>query len=463
MLDHPISPIATDAFNWQAADAAHHLHPFSDHKSLHQGNIRIITGAEGVYLTDDAGNRILDGMAGLWCVAVGYGRQELVDAAAAQMQTLPFYNTFFKTATRPVIALADRLTTMAPGDLNHAFFACSGSEAVDTALRMARTFWITKGQPSKRVIIGREFGYHGSTTLGAAAGGMVDMHRQGAALPDFAHVMPPYWYGYGGQMSAEEFGLVAARQVEAKIKELGAENVAAFIGEPIQGAGGVIIPPETYWPEIQRICREHDILLIADEVICGFGRTGRMFGSETFAITPDLMTLAKGITSGYIPLSAVLVGDRVADVLINQTGEFYHGFTYSGHPVACAVALANLDILDSEHLAARAEATGIRLRAKLTEALGDQPIIGEIRGTGLIGAIELTADRRTRRFFQKRGRVGALCRDHCFANNLVMRAVRDTMVFSPPLTITDAEIDDLVTRATTAIMATQADVRSEIL
>jgi putrescine aminotransferase len=463
MLDHLVSTVSDSDFNWQAADAAHHLHPFSDHKSLHQGKVRIITSAEGVYLTDDAGNRILDGMAGLWCVAIGYGRQELVDAAAAQMKTLPFYNTFFKTATRPVISLAERLTAMAPGDLNHAFFACSGSEAVDTALRMARTFWITKGQPSKRVIIGREFGYHGSTTLGAAAGGMVDMHRQGAALPDFAHVMPPYWYGYGGQMSPEEFGLFAARQVEDKIREIGAENVAAFIGEPIQGAGGVIIPPETYWPEIQRICRAHDILLIADEVICGFGRTGRMFGSETFGIAPDLMTLAKGITSGYIPLSAVLVGDRVADVLINDTGEFYHGFTYSGHPVACAVALANLDILESEHLAARAEASGIKLRAKFTAALGEQPIVGEIRGTGLIGAIELTVDRRTRRFFEKRGRVGALCRDHCFSNNLVMRAVRDTMVFSPPLTITDAEMDDLVDRATTAIMATQADVRSEIL
>ncbi len=462
MLDHPSIMSGASDFDWQEADAAHHLHPFSDHRSLHQGKVKIITGAEGVYLTDDAGNQILDGMAGLWCVAVGYGRQELVDAATVQMTTLPFYNTFFKTATRPVIRLADRLTRMAPGDLNHAFFACSGSEAVDTALRMARTYWITKGQPQKRVIIGREFGYHGSTTLGAAAGGMVDMHRQGAALPDFAHVLPPYWYGYGGQMSPAEFGLYAARQVEAKIQEIGVEHVAAFIGEPIQGAGGVIIPPETYWPEIQRICRENDILLIADEVICGFGRTGRMFGSETFGISPDLMTLAKGITSGYIPLSAVLVGDKVADVLINHTGEFYHGFTYSGHPVACAVALANLDILESEGLAARAERMGVTLRAKLTEALADEPIIGEIRGIGLIGAIELTADKRTRRFFDKRGRVGTLCRDHCFANNLVMRAVRDTMVFSPPLTITEAEIDELVARAKRAILATQADVRSEI-
>ena len=455
-------PDQTIAFDWQAADAAHHLHPFSDHKSLHGGQVRIITGGDGVWLTDDQGHRILDAMAGLWCVAAGYGREEIVEAAAAQMRTLPFYNTFFKTSTRPVIALADRLAAMAPGDLNHAFFACSGSEAVDTALRMARTYWITKGKPAKRIIIGREYGYHGSTTLGAAAGGMKDMHRQGAALPDFAHIVPPYWYGRGSQMDPAEFGLHAARALEAKIAELGADNIAAFIGEPIQGAGGVIIPPATYWPEIQRICRENDILLIADEVICGFGRTGKMFGCETFGIQPDMMTLAKAITSGYAPLSAVMVGDRVAEVLINETGEFYHGFTYSGHPVSCAVALANLDIIEREDLATRAAAIGEMLREKLHAALDDLPIVGEIRGVGLIGAIELTADRRTRRPFEKAGRVGTICRDHCFANDLVMRAVRDTMVFAPPLTISHAEIDDMVARARRAITATMDEVRDEM-
>ncbi|KDM67595.1 aspartate aminotransferase family protein [Acidiphilium sp. JA12-A1] len=452
----------TIAFDWQAADAAHHLHPFSDHKSLHEGRVRIITGGDGVWLTDDQGRRVLDAMAGLWCVAAGYGREELVEASAAQMRALPFYNTFFKTSTRPVIALAERLAAMAPGDLNHAFFACSGSEAVDTALRMARTYWITRGKPAKRIVIGREYGYHGSTTLGAAAGGMKDMHRQGAALPDFAHIMPPYWYGRGSQMDPAEFGLHAARALEAKIAELGADNIAAFIGEPIQGAGGVIIPPATYWPEIQRICRENDILLIADEVICGFGRTGRMFGCETFGIQPDMMTLAKAITSGYAPLSAVMVGDRVAEVLINETGEFYHGFTYSGHPVSCAVALANLDIIEREDLAARAAASGEILRERLHAALDDLPIVGEIRGVGLIGAIELTADRRTRRPFEKTGRVGTICRDHCFANDLVMRAVRDTMVFAPPLIIGEAEIDDMVARARRAITATMNEVRGEM-
>ena len=455
-------PDQTIALDWQAADAAHHLHPFSDHKSLHEGRVRIITGGDGVWLTDDQGRRVLDAMAGLWCVAAGYGREELVEASAAQMRALPFYNTFFKTSTRPVIALAERLAAMAPGDLNHAFFACSGSEAVDTALRMARTYWITRGKPAKRIVIGREYGYHGSTTLGAAAGGMKDMHRQGAALPDFAHIMPPYWYGRGSQMDPAEFGLHAARALEAKIAELGADNIAAFIGEPIQGAGGVIIPPATYWPEIQRICRENDILLIADEVICGFGRTGRMFGCETFGIQPDMMTLAKAITSGYAPLSAVMVGDRVAEVLINETGEFYHGFTYSGHPVSCAVALANLDIIEREDLAARAAVSGEILRERLHAALDDLPIVGEIRGVGLIGAIELTADRRTRRPFEKTGRVGTICRDHCFANDLVMRAVRDTMVFAPPLIIGEAEIDDMVARARRAITATMDEVRGEM-
>jgi putrescine aminotransferase len=449
----------TGSVDWQGLDAAHHLHPFTDHKSLHETKVRVITGADGVFLHDADGHKILDGMAGLWCVAVGYSRPELVRAAAAQMTTLPYYNTFFKTTNQPAVALAARLAALAPAGLNHAFFACSGSEAVDTALRMARVFWQTQGKPGKKIIIGREYGYHGSTTLGASAGGMVDMHRQAGDMPHFVQVMPPYWYGYGGQMSEAEFGIYAAKQVEEKIKALGADNIAAFIGEPLQGAGGVIIPPETYWPEINRICQENDILLIADEVICGFGRTGRMFGSDMFGIKPDMMTTAKALTSGYLPLSAVLVGDRVADVLINDTGEFYHGFTYSGHPVACALALANLDIIEREGLVDRAAQMGRTLRGKLREALGDHPMVGEIRGVGLIGAIELVADRRTRRFFDKRGRTGMICRDFCFENDLIMRAVRDTMVFSPPLIISDEEIDLLVARFTRAVEQTYERVK----
>jgi putrescine aminotransferase len=263
-------------------------------------------------------------------------------------------------------------------------------------------------------------------------------------------------------MSQAGFGLYAAQQVEAKILERGPENIAAFIGEPLQGAGGVIIPPATYWPEINRICKQYDILLIADEVICGFGRTGKMFGTETFGIKPDMMTTAKALTSGYLPLSALLVHDRVADVLINDVGEFYHGFTYSGHPVACAVALANLDILQRENLVDRAAAMGEILREKLHAALDDHPMVGEVRGVGLIGAIELTADKRTRKFFEKRGRIGTICRDFCFENELIMRAVRDTMVFSPPLIISEPEIDMLVDRAARAIDQTYEKVKTEV-
>jgi putrescine aminotransferase len=451
------------ATDWQGLDAAYHLHPFTDHKALHEGKVRVITGAEGVFLHDSEGHKILDGMAGLWCVSAGYSRPELVQAAAEQMTKLPYYNTFFKTTTQPATALAQRLAQITPAGLNHAFFASSGSEAVDTALRIARVYWQTLGKPEKKMIIGREYGYHGSTTLGASAGGMVDMHRQAGDMPNFVHVLPPYWYGYGGQMSEAEFGLYAAKQLEDKIRELGAENIAAFIGEPLQGAGGVIIPPATYWPEINRICQENNILLIADEVICGFGRTGKMFGSDYFGIKPDMMTMAKAITSGYLPLSAVMIGDRVADVMINQAGEFYHGFTYSGHPVACAVALANLDIIEREGLVERAEKMGVILRKKLRDALVDHPMVGEIRGIGLIGAIELVADKRTRRFFEKRGRIGGICRDYCIANGLIMRAVRDTMVFSPPLTISLDEIDMLVARAERAVGQTYAQVKDEVV
>jgi putrescine aminotransferase len=262
-------------------------------------------------------------------------------------------------------------------------------------------------------------------------------------------------------MTPEDFGRYAAQELEKRILELGADKVAAFIGEPIQGSGGVIIPPETYWPEIQRICRAHDILLIADEVICGFGRTGHWFGKDRFGFEPDLMATAKGITSGYVPLSAVLVGTRVAEALIEKGGEFYHGFTYSGHPVACAVALANLDIIENEGLVERAATQGAKLLASLQAALGDHPLVGEVRGTGLIGGIELVADKARRKAFPSDRGVGMTCRNHCFETGLVMRAVRDTMVFAPPLTITDAEIAEFTALAVRAIDLTWRDIAQE--
>ncbi len=444
---------------WKALDAAHFLHPFTDHKSLHAETSRIITRAEGMYLWDSEGVRLLDCMAGLWCTAVGYGRRELAEAAAAQMMQLPYYNAFFKTATPPAIELAERLCRLTGPSFNHVFFATSGSEAVDTIIRLARHYWALKGRPAKKYIISRKYAYHGSTIATASAGGMEDMHRQGGDLPFFTQVMAPYWYGYEGNLEEADFGIFAARAVEERILELGAENVAAFVAEPIQGAGGVIIPPDTYWPEIKRICREHDILLAADEVICGFGRTGQWFGSQTYAIEPDLMSLAKGLTSGYIPLSAVMIGDRVADELIETGGEFHHGFTYSGHPVSCAVALANLDIIEREGLVEHAAGQGAKLLAQLRAALEDHPLVGQIRMKGLVGAIELVRDKTRREFFPPAADVGMICRNHCFDNHLVMRAVRDTMIFAPALVIGDAEIAEMVRLATRAIELTWRDVK----
>ena len=321
------TPRTTQA--WQALDAAHHLHPFSDAHSLNQLGSRVVVRGEGVRIWDSEGQCIIDGMAGLWCVNLGYGRKELAEAAYQQMLELPFYNTFFKTTHPPVIELSALLAELTPPQFNHVFLTNSGSESNDTVIRMARHFWAAQGQPQKKTLISRINAYHGSTIGGASLGGMSYMHAQGdLPIPGIVHIEQPYWYVNGGELSPEEYGLKAARALEAKILELGAENVAAFIGEPIQGAGGVIIPPSTYWPEIQRICREHDILLISDEVICGFGRTGRWFGCEYFGFAPDLMPIAKGLSSGYQPIGGVMVGDRVAQVLMNS-GDFNHGMTYS--------------------------------------------------------------------------------------------------------------------------------------
>lgn len=430
---------------WQALDRAHYLHPFSDLTQLHAQGSRIITRAEGVYLWDSDGTRMLDGFAGLWCVNMGYGRKELAEVAAQQMQQLPYYNSFFNTATPPALELAELLAQVSPPQFNYSFFTGSGSEANDTIVRMVRRFWELEGQPERTHIISRDNAYHGSTMAGASLGGMDYMHKQGGLpIPGIDHIMQPYWYELGGDQSPEEFGLRAARELESKILELGADKVAAFIGEPVQGAGGVIIPPHSYWPEVQAICRKYDILLVADEVICGFGRTGSWFGCDTFGIEPDLMSVAKGMSSGYLPIGAVLVSDRVATTLIDKGGDFNHGYTYSGHPVCAAVAVANIRLMQSEGVVERvAEDTGPYFHA-LLQQLGDHPLVGEARSVGLMGALELVADKSTRKFFDKRSDTGTLCRDFALANGLILRATKDTMLFSPPLVMDRANIDEMI-------------------
>jgi putrescine aminotransferase len=392
-------------------------------------------------------------------VNIGYGRDELADAAARQMRELPYYNTFFGTSHVPVIKLSAKLAELAPGDLNHVFYAGSGSEANDTNIRLVRHYWAAKGKPTKKTIISRHNAYHGSTLGGASLGGMKPMHAQGGLpIPDIAHIDQPHWYDEADGGDPAAFGLERARQLEAKIAELGEDNVAAFIAEPVQGAGGVVIPPETYWPEIQRICDAHEILLIADEVICGFGRTGNWFGSQTMGIKPHIMTIAKGLSSGYAPIGGSIVCDEIAEVVANA-GDFNHGYTYSGHPVAAAVALENLRIMEEEKLVERVGAeTAPYLAARWAE-LADHPLVGEARSIGMLGTLALTADKSTRAKFEgEQGQVGMMCREHCFANGLIMRAVGDRMIISPPLVITTDEIDALVARARKALDLTLAEV-----
>ncbi|UYI48037.1 aspartate aminotransferase family protein [Vibrio natriegens] len=445
---------------WIEQDSAHCLHPFTNFKALNDKGSRIIKRAEGVYIYDEDDNKILDGMAGLWCVNMGYSCQPLIDAATKQMQELPYYNLFFQTAHPPAVELSTLLAEVTPEGMNHVFYTGSGSECNDTVVRMVRHYWSSLGKPQKQTIISRKNAYHGSTLAGASLGGMSAMHAQGGLpLPNIVHIDQPYYFGEGNGVDETEFGLERARQLEEKILELGEENVAAFIAEPIQGAGGVIIPPSSYWPEIQRICDKYEILLIVDEVICGFGRTGEWFASQTFNIKPDLMCMAKGITSGYLPLGGVMVRDHVAKVLTDADTEFAHGFTYSGHPASCAVAIANIKEMQRLSVVNQVrEETGPYFAKRWAE-LAEHPMVGEARSVGLVGAIELVKDKQTKQRFDKELDVGTRCRDHCFNSGVVLRAVGDSMICSPPLIITKSEIDELVALAKLALDNTLADVQ----
>ena len=452
----------------QAMDSAHFLHPFTDFKDLNSRGARVITEAKDIYVWDSEGRRMLDAMSGLWCVNVGYGRKQLADAAHTQMMQLPYYNSFFQTTNVPAATLAAKLASLAPtvGDrsFDHVFYSSSGSESNDSNVRMVRRYWDLLGQPERKVIIGRVNGYHGSTMAGASLGGMSGMHAQGdLPIPNITHIEQPYYFenALPGE-SSDAFGLRAAGWLEQKILEIGPEKVAAFIGEPVQGAGGVIIPPATYWPEIQRIVDKYGILLVSDEVICAFGRVGHWFAYEKFGYKPDLVTFAKAITSGYIPLGGVMVGNRVAKVLIEQGGEFNHGYTYSGHPVACAVALANLEIMERENLVGRVRDDVGPYLAQQFATLSDHPLVGVAETCGLMAGLVLVKDKAHKTPFPSELEVGMRCRAHCFANGLIMRAVGDRMIIAPPLTITHAQIDELMGLIHKVLDLTLADARAAL-
>jgi putrescine aminotransferase len=388
-------------------------------------------------------------MAGLWCVNVGYGREELARVAYEQMLELPYYNTFFKTATPPPVKLAAKIAEkmrIGNPDLTHVFFNSSGSEANDTIFRLVRTYWDLAGQPKRKVFISRRNAYHGSTVAGASLGGMSFMHVQGdLPIPGIEHAQQPYLFGEAFGEDPDAFADRMVKSIEDRILHVGPENVAAFIGEPVQGAGGVVIPPAGYWKKVEAVCRKYGILLICDEVICGFGRLGEWFGHQHYGVKPDLIAMAKGLSSGYLPISAVGVSKTIVDVLLEKGGDFVHGYTYSGHPTCAAVALANIEIMENEGLIERTrEVTGPYL-ARALKRLDAHPLVGEARSLGLIGAVEIVAEKGTnKRFTGKEGVAGPIVRDICIKNGLMVRGIRDSIVMCPPLIITHAEIDRLV-------------------
>ncbi len=440
--------VSAETQRWIELDRRHHLHPFTTFKELAAKGSRIIVRGEGCYLWDSEGNRLLDGMSGLWCINVGYGRERLARAAYEQMRRLPFYNSFFQCSTPPAIELAAKLAELLPHGLDKIFFVSSGSEANDTIVKSVWYYWNLLGRPRKKHFISRKLGYHGIGLGSASLTGMNFMHRPfDLPLPRFSHIGNPYWFVEGGGLDPEAFGLKAAAELEERILDIGPDSVAAFVGEPIQGAGGVIVPPDSYWPEIQRICRKYDVLLVADEVICGFGRTGNWWGSQTYGIEPDAVAMAKGLTSGYQPLAAVAFGRRLGDVLYKSDFEYAHGVTYAGHPTACAVALENIAILEEEGLATRASGPIGDCFAKGLQTLADHPLVGEVRTKGLLAAIEIVEDKASRKLFEPQGKLGLTMRDLAIGNGIVMRAVRDALVLAPPLVITEEQVGEIVDKA----------------
>ena len=458
------SPTHNQTKHWQALDAAHHIHPFSDTAALNKEGVRVITHADGVYLWDSEGKKILDGMSGLWCVQIGYGNRELAEAGYEALKQLPYYNHFFKTSNPYTIELAAKLATILPEGHERVLFANSGSEANDTALKLIRYYWNLKGKPEKKIHLSRDMAYHGVTMAAASLSGLTPMHPQfDLPLSGFEKVPAPYWYGAKaagyGDIGEDEFGIEIARETEKTIREIGPERIASLSIEPVQGAGGLIIAPKTYWPEIARICRQYDILLHADEVVTGFGRTGEWFGSFTYNIAPDIMTMAKGLSSGYQPISALSLGERMGGAIAGANEELVHGYTYSGHPVASAVALKNLEVLERRRIVQRVKRTiGPYFQRRVRQVFEDHPLVGEVRGVGMLAGIELVEDKEQRRRFPSERNVGTICRDHCFSNGLVMRAIRDTMVLAPPLVITEAEVEKLLAKAKLCIDLTAGDL-----
>lgn len=433
------------------ADRRHHLHSFTDHRSFAETGAFIVEQARGSTISGEGGITLLDAMAGMGCVNIGYGREELAQVAAQTMRETAYYHTFQATTNPHAAALAERVAELAPGDLERVFFANSGSEANETIVKIVRAYWRAKAEPDRKVIISRDYAYHGSTLYTASLNGLPAMHEAfGLPLDNVAHIGSPYWYREGGDLDPEAFGRAAAGALRDKIAEIGPDKIAAFIAEPVQVTAGAIVPPASYWPEIVEICREAGILLIADEVVTGFGRTGCWFAQEAFDFEADLMTCAKGLSSAYQPIAAAVASGKVAETALEGGGIFQHGFTTSGHPVACAVALANLDIIAREGLVKQAAERGAYLRKRLAP-LADHPLVGEIRSFGLVAGIELVKDKTSRSHYPAETGVCGAVANAALMQGVIIRPTGNSLVLCPPFVITEAEIDRIAAAVSTAL------------
>ena len=426
-------------------DRKHILHPFAEYPRFLNEGSRVFDRAEGAYVYDVDGQRYLDGIGGLWCVNIGYGRQEMADAIADQVLRLPFYNSFTDMSSVPASALAAKLAKLAPADLNHVFFTTGGSTAVDTAVRLAHYYFQARGQPSRKLIISRENAYHGSTYLAASVTGIkrnyTGFHNLATDdVPLVHHVSCPNVYRPFEEMSEAEYCDALINELEAKINEIGAENIACFFAEPIMGAGGVIMAPDGYHRRALDVCRRYDILYVSDEVVTAFGRLGHMFASENmFNITPDIILVAKGITSGYVPLGATLFSDRISRAIIDD-GVFAHGFTYSGHPVACAAGLKNIEIIEREKLCGHVRETGPYFERSLA-TLMDLDIVGDVRGRCFMLAVEFVRDKAAKQNFDYSVEIGRRVALEAYGRGLIARNVGDFIILSPPLILTKEQID----------------------
>ena len=447
-------------------DRAHVFHPYTSIALQQEHGSRIWAEGKGVWIRDAAGREYLDAMAGLWCVAVGYGREAIAEAMAEQALRLSFSHGFIANANEPAIRLATRLAELTPAGLDHVFFCNSGSEAIDTVVKLVWYFWNLAGQPLKKKIISRHGAYHGVTLAATSLSGLPYMHaRFDAPLERFLHTRKPHFYREGvvGETEAD-FSARMASDLDALIRMEGPETVGAFVGEPLMGAGGVIPPPAGYWAAVQEVLREHDVLLVADEVICGFGRLGAPFGSLHYGIEPDFMTVAKAITSAYFPVSAAVVSDRVWEMMAKASalnGPVAHGHTTSLHPVGAAAANANLDIMEREGLMDRAASIGPYFQRLLRDAVLDHPLVGEIRGEGLIAAVELVADREDRTPFSPERRIGLRLHEILLEEGVVCRALGDSMAFCPPLVITEEEMGEAVKRFARGLERLADSLRNE--